>query len=618
MATAPISYGNDYATEQSGIERARQYAALMQQQSMETPQTQVVGGWAIPNGKMSGVAKLAQALGGAVGNYAADKRQKDLADKQKLDLTNTLTDAQKAYMGTPAVAGRTEAPLTPNDDEGNANSPVQFPGQAAVAGDPMKYANILMQNPQTQQMGMQAAQQAMQQHRWAQALGLNSGGTQTAATSDAQGGAGGAPAASNGAGSVLAASGITSQEAQASLLADPTGKQLSEKILAARAESQKPVVNRGYGIGTMVNGKYVADPASTQQALGMETSKADIAAGHKVVGVPQPDGTTRYMTEAQQIQQTGGGKPPMGAPMPPQGGMPGYIGQQPNGRFQGDPQAIMQQIQAIRDPNERAAAMQAMQNQASGQNPNPQAVMRAGTPAMQGQPPPQGAPMQPTAPQQPPTSVQAAPQGSMPGFSAGQSTSDKSMAEHQGKTLADQEAEINHNAESAIQKIAQNNQMVNLIPSITTGPFAKQATTLKMLGNQLGINIGDPSSNQEFEKYAIKGALEGAKQIYGARLTNQDVMSQIQSNPGTSMADKALYQLIKYDNVQQQRNIDKRQAYFNEYKGPKNQFGMWFDQNHPFMGIAAPAAGQAAAQSAPAQGAPASAPKVIDFNSLPH
>jgi hypothetical protein len=180
----------------------------------------------------------------------------------------------------------------------------------------------------------------------------------------------------------------------------------------------------------------------------------------------------------------------------------------------------------------------------------------------------------------------------------GQTTSGKKYQEEQGAAAGEQEKKINSDAAAAFQKIAQNNKMIELLPQITTGPLAKQVTTAKQLSQSIGIDFGDPASNQEFEKFAIKGALEGAKQIYGARLTNQDVMSQIASNPGTSMSEKAMYQLLKYDNIVQQRHLDMQKAYFTD-EGPKQTFEMRFNQENPFMGITAPKVGESAATSAP-------------------
>ena len=85
-------------------------------------------------------------------------------------------------------------------------------------------------------------------------------------------------------------------------------------------------------------------------------------------------------------------------------------------------------------------------------------------------------------------------------------------------------------------------------------------------------------------------------------------MSQIASNPGSTMADKALYQLLQYDTQIQQHLLDKQQAYYN-YQGPnKARFEMDFNRDNPLMGVGAPKPGQTAQQSAPAAAIPTFAP----------
>jgi hypothetical protein len=191
------------------------------------------------------------------------------------------------------------------------------------------------------------------------------------------------------------------------------------------------------------------------------------------------------------------------------------------------------------------------------------------------------------------------------GVVTGAGTVQQKLQEEQGQSAATQEDKINLDAETALGKMANNKQMRSLLPSLTTGAFAKQVTAAKSVLQSMGItptddsgNIIDPSTNQEFEKYAIKGALESAKQIYGSRLTNQDVENQLKSNPGSTMSQKAMYQILKNDDLLQQRKLDAQHAYFNEYKGPPNQFQMWFDQRHPLNGLTAPTASKPAAETA--------------------
>lgn len=347
MATAPIGYGNDYAADQSQIERARQYAALMQQQSMEGSPTQVVNGWAVPQGKAVGLSKAIQGITGGLASYLADKKSTDLAAKQKLDLTNTLSDAQKAYMGTPAS---TTQPATPMDDEGNA---MPAPQTAAVAGDPMKYASILMQNPQTQQMGMQAAQQGMQDQKrlslLQQVLGGNApqapnGGPQTAsgAMLGAGGAGGGAPTSQSN--NTL---GIPNKIAALLLSGDPEMAKLGTTILeSSKGIAQRPgapVVNPFTGAviaqptpamapGMQLNmspqGNTAAQvPGYAQGAAGISAAQTGANAAAKLPFEPpsviNTPGAPTLMTPSQQIQAATGSPPPnpLGAQQPPQSPM---------------------------------------------------------------------------------------------------------------------------------------------------------------------------------------------------------------------------------------------------------------------------------------------------------
>lgn len=182
-----------------------------------------------------------------------------------------------------------------------------------------------------------------------------------------------------------------------------------------------------------------------------------------------------------------------------------------------------------------------------------------------------------------------------PSLGVSPSTFDKSLSEQEAGRVNDNIKEVETKGVTAIQKVASNNQMVDLLPQITTGPLNKQITLVKNIASSLGVNLGDPAPNQEFEKYAIQGALGAAKQIYGSRITNQDVTTQITSNPGATMTEKAIYQLLKYDNELQQQHIQKLSA-LQDYRNKGmdlRQFEPWFAQTYPYHGVTAPAAGAA-------------------------
>lgn len=153
--------------------------------------------------------------------------------------------------------------------------------------------------------------------------------------------------------------------------------------------------------------------------------------------------------------------------------------------------------------------------------------------------------------------------------------------------------EIYKNGSAAIQKIATNNKMLSLLPTITTGPVADRVTAFRNLASSAGIDLGDPSPNQEFGKYAFQGAMQAGKQIYGSRITNADLTALIQNSPGTTLEEKASRALIQFDNELQARNIQKMTE-FDAYKsggGDLTRFEPWFEQNFPYHGISAPQSG---------------------------
>lgn len=95
--TAPT----DYTVEAQSIERRRRLAEMLQKQSMEQQPTEMVSGWAIPQGALGGISKLAQALAGAYGTKQADDRQKALAAQVRGERADTVKRAIEAMTGTP-------------------------------------------------------------------------------------------------------------------------------------------------------------------------------------------------------------------------------------------------------------------------------------------------------------------------------------------------------------------------------------------------------------------------------------------------------------------------------------------------------------------------------------
>ena len=72
----------DYSADVSAIERRKALAAELQKQSLQQDGgTQVINGWAVPQGKSAGFAKLAQAVAGIQGQQSAEDEQRSLSKK---------------------------------------------------------------------------------------------------------------------------------------------------------------------------------------------------------------------------------------------------------------------------------------------------------------------------------------------------------------------------------------------------------------------------------------------------------------------------------------------------------------------------------------------------------
>ena len=317
------SPGMDYSADLSEIERRRALAQALQEQSMQPIQAGGVPGTAIH--PFQGLAKMAQAWAGKKQAEKSQEQQRQLAGKSQMDYQAMLSQGLRQLQGTPAG-------LTPEDASGNVSQ------QQAVAPDPMAALGTFSQHP----MGQQLAPLAMQQYQRQQLINSLRGGAAPQQQQAPNPMVPGLPGSS-----VMAGSGSTTPTPQAQpqgagaptggpaggvpmeawLMADPTGKSYMEQLAKDHEKAGAPVVNRGYGIGTMQNGRYVADPASVEQALQMERGKAGIGAQYGAPhAIPLSGGQNATIFPAEQpgIISTGRlparfgniGRPQPSAPIP--------------------------------------------------------------------------------------------------------------------------------------------------------------------------------------------------------------------------------------------------------------------------------------------------------------
>lgn len=135
-----------FAPTDKSIDRKRLMAQAIMEQGKQPESTQVVNGYAVKQSPLSGLAKaLTQGLGGAVGAQA------DAAESQKQDSARqTMAQALEAYSRSQA-GGQTQL-----QDGGSINW-----NKAPLDKSAQMYQNILMDNPDTAPLGMQAAMEGI-------------------------------------------------------------------------------------------------------------------------------------------------------------------------------------------------------------------------------------------------------------------------------------------------------------------------------------------------------------------------------------------------------------------------------------------------------------------------
>lgn len=229
------------------------------------------------------------------------------------------------------------------------------------------------------------------------------------------------------------------------------------------------------------NGRVGVMPGYTdaQSAITMATEvpKAQAAAGQDLVKITGPDGADRYVTRAQAVQAA---QPrPMGPPPMQQPPMQPQARPQPGmtGSFAGSPEQAQSGIAAIRDPQERANAQAAFEEQAR-RTPNFA----------------QGGPFQ----------------ASQSTAQATQAAADKEQAVQTVKDVAEQRKGIMNSGFVAPTNIAKYQQIGKLLADVDGGKYTPLGTEFASALNGFGIKIDKNLPNKQA---AMSLANEAALQL---------------------------------------------------------------------------------------------------------
>lgn len=144
---------NDFDLQQQQLlERRKRY---LEQSQYQSPQGQMVSGHYVAPNAFQHIASALRAYGGIKGEQQTGKELEGLGQKRRDADTADVDSFIGALRGT---AARQIQPITPNDDEGNVNQPMQVD---AVAPDRNKALALALrsQNPMLQQSGAQMLNQ---------------------------------------------------------------------------------------------------------------------------------------------------------------------------------------------------------------------------------------------------------------------------------------------------------------------------------------------------------------------------------------------------------------------------------------------------------------------------
>lgn len=151
-------------------------------------------------------------------------------------------------------------------------------------------------------------------------------------------------------------------------------------------------------------------------------------------------------------------------------------------------------------------------------------------------------------------------------------------------------------ADLADQKIALNREAMKVLSRAETGPLSEKLTKWRGILKEIGVPdaliSGDKvEATQELKKYLVNNAIQGARQLYGARMTQQEVqMQKEEANPSDAMTETAVRELVRFQNLQNEY-AKKRSQDFDAYLskgGDPLRFESWYTSKFPLSDFVQP------------------------------
>lgn len=150
-------------------------------------------------------------------------------------------------------------------------------------------------------------------------------------------------------------------------------------------------------------------------------------------------------------------------------------------------------------------------------------------------------------------------------------------------------------ADLADQKMNYNNEALKALPNAETGPLSRFFTENRAKMIEWGVSpklipgSGTVTPTFELNKNLLNSALQGAKQIYGARMTGNEVMLQKnEASPSVATSQAAIRSLISQDNARNAYFKQRAQDYgqYQAQGGDPNRFESWYANKFPLQRFA--------------------------------
>lgn len=167
------------------------------------------------------------------------------------------------------------------------------------------------------------------------------------------------------------------------------------------------------------------------------------------------------------------------------------------------------------------------------------------------------------------------------------------------KGAADKHQELvtkyGNEADIADQKMNYNNEALKALPNAEVGPLSHFFTENRAKMQEWGVSpklipgSGSVTPTFELNKNLLNSALNGAKQIYGARMTGNEVMLQKnEASPSVATSQAAIKSLIQQDNARNAYFKQRSQDYgqYMQHGGDPNRFESWYSNKFPLQQFA--------------------------------